>query len=146
MSRCTEIFETKDKPSWKDKANHKLVSFKLSCFLFRRHLYRRNKKDYQSKPGDIANVRQFCINETLSSKGIKHVFFYASTFARSRGRCWKPRPKTPVFNTSQWTWRMLMHWKQTNKQKKKKKKKTKKKKHVRSLSLHKVVAVMVTKP
>ena len=35
--------------------------------------------------------------------------FHALTFARPRGRCWKPRPK--VFNTSQGTWRMLMHWK-----------------------------------
>ena len=37
--------------------------------------------------------------------------FHALTFARSRGRCWKPRPKAAVFNTSQGTWRMLMHWK-----------------------------------
>ena len=36
--------------------------------------------------------------------------FHALTFARSRGRCWKPRPKAAVFNTSQGTWRMLMHW------------------------------------
>ena len=38
-------------------------------------------------------------------------FFHALTFARSRGRCWKPRPKAAVFNTSLGTWRMLMHWK-----------------------------------
>ena len=37
--------------------------------------------------------------------------FHALTFARSRGRCWKPRPPAAVFNTSHWTWRMLMHWK-----------------------------------
>ena len=37
--------------------------------------------------------------------------FHALTFARSRGRCWKPRPKAAVFYTSQGTWRMLMHWK-----------------------------------
>ena len=37
--------------------------------------------------------------------------FHTLTFARSRGRCWKPRPKAVVFNTSQGTWRMLMHWK-----------------------------------
>ena len=42
--------------------------------------------------------------------GIKHGF-HALTFARSRGRCWKPRPEAAVFNTSQGTWRMLMHWK-----------------------------------
>ena len=37
--------------------------------------------------------------------------FHALTFARSLGRCWKPRPKAAVFNTSQGTWRILMHWK-----------------------------------
>ena len=36
--------------------------------------------------------------------------FHALT-ARSRGRCWKPRPKAAVFSTSKGTWRMLMHWK-----------------------------------
>ena len=39
------------------------------------------------------------------------IVFHALTFARSRGRCWKWRPKAAVFNTSQLTWRMLMHWK-----------------------------------
>ena len=39
------------------------------------------------------------------------MFFHAATFARSRGRCWKPRPKAAVFNTSKDTWRMSMHWK-----------------------------------
>ena len=38
-------------------------------------------------------------------------FFHALTFARSLGRCWKLRPLAAVFNTSQGTWRMLMHWK-----------------------------------
>ena len=37
--------------------------------------------------------------------------FHTLTFARSRGRCWKPRPKAAVFKTSQETWWMLMHWK-----------------------------------
>ena len=37
--------------------------------------------------------------------------FHALTFARSRGRCWKPRPEAAVFNTSLGTWRMFMHWK-----------------------------------
>ena len=37
--------------------------------------------------------------------------FHALTFARFRGRCWKPRPSGSVFNTSQETWQMLMHWK-----------------------------------
>ena len=36
-------------------------------------------------------------------------FFSAWTFTRSLGRCWKPRPSAPVFNTSHGTWRMLMH-------------------------------------
>ena len=42
--------------------------------------------------------------------GIKHGF-QALTFAGSPGRCWNPRPKATVFNTSQGTWRMLMLWK-----------------------------------
>ena len=37
--------------------------------------------------------------------------FHALTFARSRGRCWKPGPKAAVLNTSQGSWQMLMHWK-----------------------------------
>ena len=37
--------------------------------------------------------------------------FHALTFARSHGRCWKPWPEATVFNTSQGTWQMLMHWK-----------------------------------
>ena len=40
-----------------------------------------------------------------------NMVFHALTFARSRGRCWKPRPPAAVFNTSLGTWRMLMHWK-----------------------------------
>ena len=43
--------------------------------------------------------------------GIKHCFFYALTFARSRGRCWKLRTKAEVFNTSRGTWQTLMYWK-----------------------------------
>ena len=39
------------------------------------------------------------------------MFFHAITFARSCGRCWKRRPKSAVFNASQGTWGMLMHWK-----------------------------------
>ena len=42
--------------------------------------------------------------------GIKHGFS-CITFARSRGRYWKPRPEAAVFNTSLGTWRMFMHWK-----------------------------------
>ena len=36
-------------------------------------------------------------------------FLNALTFARSLGRCWKPRPPASVFNTYLGTWRMLMH-------------------------------------
>ena len=36
-------------------------------------------------------------------------FFNALTFARSLGRCWKPRPSASVFNTSHGTWWILMH-------------------------------------
>ena len=52
----------------------------------------------QGKPGQYCNI------------GIKYDFSRV-TFARSHGRCWKPRPKAAVFNTSQGTWRMLMYWK-----------------------------------
>ena len=47
---------------------------------------------------------------TCYNIGIKRIF-HALTFARSRGRCWKLRPEAAVFNTSQGTWEMLMHWK-----------------------------------
>ena len=40
-----------------------------------------------------------------------NIVFHALTFARFRGRCWKPQPPASVFNTSQGTWRMFMHWK-----------------------------------
>ena len=36
-------------------------------------------------------------------------FFNALRFARSLGRCWKPRPSASVFNTFHGTWQMLMH-------------------------------------
>ena len=36
-------------------------------------------------------------------------FFNVLTFARSLGRCWKPRPPASVFNNSLGTWRMFMH-------------------------------------
>ena len=49
--------------------------------------------------------------QTEKPRSSDNMVFHALTFARSRGRCWKPRPKAGVFNTSQGTWRMLMHWK-----------------------------------
>ena len=41
---------------------------------------------------------------------IKHVF-HALKFARSRGRCWKPRPKAENFNSYRGTWQTLINWK-----------------------------------
>ena len=40
-----------------------------------------------------------------------NMVIHGLTFASFRGRWWKPRPVAAVFNTSQGTWRMLMHWK-----------------------------------
>ena len=37
--------------------------------------------------------------------------FHALTFARSQGRCWKPRPMAEVFNISRGTRQTLMYWK-----------------------------------
>ena len=45
----------------------------------------------------------------LCNKSDRTWFFNALTFARSFGRCWKPRPSASVFNTSHGVWRMLMH-------------------------------------
>ena len=42
---------------------------------------------------------------------VSNVVFHALIFARSLGKCWKPRPPASVFNTSLRTWRMIMHWK-----------------------------------
>ena len=38
-----------------------------------------------------------------------NMFFNTLTFAKSLGRCWKPRPSASVFNTSHGTWWILMH-------------------------------------
>ena len=53
---------------------------------------------------NIANVFSFLCNNSDRTW-----FFNALTFARTLGRCWKPRPPTSVFNSSLGTWRMLMH-------------------------------------
>ena len=37
------------------------------------------------------------------------MIFHSLTFARSRGRCWKPRAKPEVFNISRGTLQMLMN-------------------------------------
>ena len=42
--------------------------------------------------------------------GIKHGFSCISIHQVPRS-CWKSRPEAAVFNTSQGSWRMLMHWK-----------------------------------
>ena len=46
----------------------------------------------------------------LLNIGIKQGFSCIN-IRQVRGRCWKSRPEAVVFNTSQGTWRMLMHWK-----------------------------------
>ena len=59
----------------------------------------------------------FCLSLSIKSFSLYYcisctVFdLITALFVRSRRRCWKPRPKAAVFNTSQGTWRMLMHWK-----------------------------------
>ena len=64
---------------------------------------KRRNKIVQEITRNIANVFRFyaIIDRTW--------FFNALTFARSLGRCWKQRPSASVFNTSNGTWRMLMH-------------------------------------
>ena len=42
--------------------------------------------------------------------GIKHGFSCIN-IRQVHERCWEPRPKATVFNISQGTWWMLMHWK-----------------------------------
>ena len=56
-----------------------------------------------------SNVKFSKCFQFLCNNGDGTWFFNALTFARSLGRCWKPRPSALVFNTSHWTWRMLMH-------------------------------------
>ena len=53
---------------------------------------------------NVANIFSFLCNNSDRTW-----FFYALTFARSLGRCWKSRPSASVFNISHWTWRKLMH-------------------------------------
>ena len=45
----------------------------------------------------------------LCNNSLRTWFFNALTFARSLGRCLKNRGPAAVFNTSQGTWRRLMH-------------------------------------
>ena len=51
------------------------------------------------------------LNTTCTCILGSNMVFNVLTFARSRGRCWKPRPQATVFNTSLGTWWMLKHWK-----------------------------------
>ena len=58
----------------------------------------------------------FTFSLTFLLSKIKQIYgsnmvFHALLLSRSRGRCWKPRPKATVFNTTQGTWWILMHWK-----------------------------------
>ena len=59
----------------------------------------------------LCRITNLSLKAKYSSLYGSNMVFHALTFARSRGRCWKPRPKAAVFNTSQGTWQMLMHWK-----------------------------------
>ena len=54
---------------------------------------------------NVANVFSF-----YAIIAIEHVFSCIN-IRQVPWRCWKPRPLAAVFNTSQGTWRMLMHWK-----------------------------------
>ena len=64
---------------------------------------KRRNKIVQEITRNVANVFSLCNNSNQTC------FFEALTFTRSLGRCWKPWPPATVFNTSQGTWRMLMH-------------------------------------
>ena len=72
-------------------------------------------RGFQHLPRNLANVNALKkhVRSLLLHKNWKHLLHFALflvlKFARSRGRCWNP--KAAVFNTSQGTWRMLMHWK-----------------------------------
>ena len=66
------------------------------------------------------NARQNTRSKRANITAYRHAYlifsgsnmnFHALTFARSQGRCWKPRPEAAVFKTSLGTCRMLMHWK-----------------------------------
>ena len=68
---------------------------------------KRRNKIVQEITRNVANIFSF-----YATIAIEHVFFNALTFARSLGRCWKPRLSASVFNTSlgfHGTWRMLMY-------------------------------------
>ena len=65
---------------------------------------KRRNKIVQEITRNVANVFSF-----YAILAIKKWFFNALTFARSLGRCWKPRPSASVFNTSHGTWRMTKH-------------------------------------
>ena len=65
---------------------------------------KRRNKIVQDKNAKWSKCFQFLCNNSDRTW-----FFNALTFARSLGRCWKPRPAASVFNTSHGTWRMLMH-------------------------------------
>ena len=70
----------------------------------RETLVKRRNKIVQEITRNEANIYSFLCNNSDRTW-----FCYALTFARSLGRCWKPRPSASVFNTSHETWRMLMH-------------------------------------
>ena len=65
---------------------------------------KRRNKIVQEITRNVANIF-IC----LCNNSDRTWFFNTLISARSLGRCWKPRPLASVFNTSNGTWRMLMH-------------------------------------
>ena len=59
-------------------------------------------------PGEWLSFRRFTRKLSWSWS---NMIFHSLTFARSRGRCWKPRAKPEVFNILQGTLRMLTNYK-----------------------------------
>ena len=71
---------------------------------------KKKKKKKKTEREKQMNMEQI-YTKTINIIKRSNMVFHALTFSRSRGRCWKPRPKAAVYNTSQGIWRMLMHWK-----------------------------------
>ena len=82
---------------------------KVSGNYVRETAVKRRNKIVQEITWNLANVFSFYAIIAIEHVVFLFFFFNALTFARSLGRCWKPRPSASVFNTSHGTWRMLMH-------------------------------------
>ena len=88
------------------KAGHTWVQQDLKYQLHSRDICEKAKQ-IQNSARNIAKCSK-CFQFLCNNSNLMW-FFNALTFARSLGRCWKPRPPASVFNTSLSTWRMLMH-------------------------------------